>query len=144
MNTCDGRGSNGQASTRVQRRFGKPVMTTGFRLTSYLLGATVLAACSLLPHKHDRLASQTGSQVTLRGTWSGPGKLADFIVVDDETVYLFVAGSDDSRIPYGTAIVARGTLEHYTARKSEHTGDPAWAALPSHYFIKPAQIEVDR
>lgn len=89
------------------------------------------------------LASNVGKIVTLQGRFDGPGKLADYIVVDDEGVYLM----DDSKliansVKHGTEVIVKGKLQHYAPPKAEPrtvNGQPV-AILGGHYFVESVEL----
>lgn len=86
------------------------------------------------------LASKVGQEVTLRGRFAGPGKIADLIVVDGEAVYLTDGFSPGKIvIEYGKEIVVRGTLQHSMPPANSHFPD-SFQQSPDYYFIEDAQL----
>jgi hypothetical protein len=91
------------------------------------------------------LASKVGQQVTLRGRFDGPGKIADYIITDGGLVYL-VGGirAGGNSLKNGTEIVVKGTLQRYLQPPSNLASsvvkDESMAMRPEHYFIEAAEL----
>jgi hypothetical protein len=90
------------------------------------------------------LSSQIDKPVSLEGQFGGPGKEADFVMVNGTEIYL--TGKPDSageRVPYGSIVKMHGTLRLY---RSPVTTQPAGAlspqAAPDFLFIKDATVHV--
>jgi hypothetical protein len=93
-----------------------------------------------------RLASKVGQEVTLRGRFDGPGKLADYVIADGEQVYLKgISPPDANSMEYGTEVIVRGKLQHYVPLKADSeptdSDEQPRAGLPEHYFIQAAKLE---
>ena len=104
-----------------------------------VIAVLLLVGCSSNVPKlaADTLASRVGEEVELTGQFEGPGKIADYVVVDGKMIYLL---NPRPIVPaYGAKIVAKGKLQYSPAQ----AGGPEIAAtLPEHYFIDSALLLV--
>jgi hypothetical protein len=109
-----------------------------------LLGL-LLIGCSAAHPLPDSLSSKIGQEVELRGQFGGPGKLADYIIVGQEQIYLFELPKTEG-LKYGAVIAARGKLEHAPGAPGascDSNDDCAEPGLPEHYFIRRAAIAIE-
>lgn len=118
-----------------------------------LLGLFLLAGCSTSNTLSQApeptaasLVSKVGQEVTLRGRFDGPGKVADYIVIaNGEHVYLTGESQPDpNSTKYGTEVVIRGKLQHYIPPPADFTApvpdEPIRAIPGEHYFIDSAVL----
>lgn len=144
-----------EAMCRVDQRNRMSGLCTRSRLPARtVLGLLVLlAALAATPagtaceptHAADRaLASRVGENVQLAGHLEGPAKIADFIRVDGQPVYLPVVVGEPARPDYGTRVVARGVLRHFEPPADGCTPGPDCfdAVVPAHYWLEHARLEV--
>jgi hypothetical protein len=91
-----------------------------------------------------RLARDVGKIVTLQGRFDGPGKLADYIVVDNVGVYLMGNSKPSARsVKYGTEVIVKGKLQHYVPPKADSpptVDGQSVAIVGEHYFIESAEL----
>jgi hypothetical protein len=116
------------------------------RIGIVLLSLAGLSASYATTRQQNRdamaLASKVGKMVTLEGRFDGPGKIADYIIVGDEEVYLTGNSKPDGNaMHYGTDVIVKGKLQRYVPPKNEPriAGQPA-AILGEHYFIESAEF----
>ncbi len=106
------------------------------------------SACYAITRQQSRdtkgLASKVGRIVTLEGRFDGPGKIADYIVVDDDEVYLTGNSRLDSNsVRFGTEVIVKGKLQHYVPPKVDApptVGGQTVAIVGEHYFIESADL----
>lgn len=113
----------------------------------FLLMLSVSAVYAIIRQQSNNVAALTsnvGKIVTLQGRFDGPGKLADYIVVDNVEVYLKGSSKPNAdSVKYGTEVIVKGKLQHYEPPKADAAptvhGQPA-AIVGEHYFIESAEL----
>jgi len=88
----------------------------------------------------ENLADNVGHIVTLRGRFGGPGKIADYVAIDGESVYLTGDSEPDATsTKYGAEVTVRGVLEHYIPPSPSDLPDNV-VQPPEYYFIESAKL----
>lgn len=105
-----------------------------------------LAACAPVapvPDASSLSAARIGEVVVLAGRFDGPAKIADFVRVDDEIVYLPDLAPGSSRPNYGTRVMVRGVLRHFEPPAGACEPGPTCfdAVLPAYWYLEAARIE---
>jgi hypothetical protein len=110
------------------------------------LSALLLVGCATAPpvSSTSLLAPRIDQYVELTGRFGGPGKIADFVVVDGEPVYLPHLPQEPPPPPYGTAVMVKGVLRYYTPppEPCDNKAKCRYAIVPAHYFIDGAALEI--
>lgn len=93
------------------------------------------------------LRSLVGKQVHLEGLFSGPGKLADYVVVPGGQVYLFDPVMDEgAKLAYGSTIAVDGVLGYHSYAPSPSKGAANEAVIarpPDHYYIESPKVRTN-
>ena len=106
-------------------------------IRNLVISTLLLVSCSskvatLAP---DTLAAKVGEEVELTGVFEGPGKLADYVIVDGKMIYLL---NPRPNVPaYGARVVVKGKLQYSPAQAR---GPEIAATLPEHYFMDSALL----
>jgi hypothetical protein len=96
------------------------------------------------------LKKQVGQQVTFSGQFKGPGKVADYVVTDAGTVYLFAPKWPDIEIEvegpplqYGERVTVSGTLKYSPAVGFDQppTAGPHPSPIPPYYYIEAPKVQ---
>jgi hypothetical protein len=99
------------------------------------------------------LQSLVGHQVRLEGRFGGPGKLADYITVGGEQIYLMKeppSGRIARDIAYGSTIGVEGVLSFWSSpplteeEKEQYERGPGEARIPDHFYIDNVKVHLIR
>lgn len=111
------------------------------------LALLLLCGCSttLDTRPEGPLALQLGQQIELTGP-IGFGKQANYVVSNQQEVYLPTPATDYTRLKPGTAVRVKGKLEFNRGANGLRCTDYDCEVpgIPPHYFIRGATIEVLR
>jgi len=81
------------------------------------------------PASTPTLEVQTGHAVHFEGKFQGPGKLADYIRVDNHAIYLIDPEFGGQDITYDSAVAVDGVLLHspgYSSGRNDEQGTPPY------------------
>ena len=93
------------------------------------------------------LSPLVGTEVTLQGTYVGPGKFgAVFITEDGDDLQLYDGCPSPFPFPDGTPMSVAGVLMHQPdlnpCEGTPETDECPYTGIPAHYYIRTAQIHV--
>lgn len=111
-------------------------------LCALALASAACAPVAPMPDSAMPAAARIGKSVALTGRFDGPAKIADFVRVDDEIVYLPDL-APSPRPTYGTTVVVRGVLRRFDPPADACAPGPGCfdAVLPAYWYLEGARIE---
>ena len=94
------------------------------------------------PTGPDELQSLIGRNVHLKGRFGGPGKLADYVVVTGEEIYLMgIIDSGGRRLQYGSIVTVDGVLGYRSYPSIAPADVNPLAARPlDHFYIENPKV----
>jgi len=77
-----------------------------------------------------------GAEISITGTYGGPGKIADYVQRDADT-WVYLTGSPTGATPaYGDTVTATGTLRYAPGS----SGPDDRTGLPARYYVRDARL----